>query len=250
MKDKIVCITGASSGIGWATAKVLSELGAQLILCGRQTKKLEQLSDLLKVNCQLLSFDVRDRKAVFAAFESLPEDWKKIDILINNAGNAHGLDPVQTANIDDWDSMIDGNVKGLMYVTKAVIPHMIKSKKGHIINLGSIAGKEVYPNGSVYCSSKFAVDAFTSGLRIDLNPFGIRVGAIHPGLVQTEFSEIRFKGDQKRASKVYEGAEALTAEDVADAISYMLNVPEKVNVADLVLLPTRQANAYVLNRKE
>ena len=249
MKDQIVCITGASSGIGWATAKALNDLGARLILCGRREEKLKQLGEQLQVEYQLLVFDVRDRKAVFDAFKSLSETWRKIDVLINNAGNAHGLDPVHKADVDDWDAMIDGNVKGLMYVTKAVLPHMVKSKKGHIINLGSIAGKEVYPNGSGYCSSKFAVDAFTTGLRIDLNPYGIRVGAIHPGLVQTEFSEVRFKGDQARAAKVYEGADALTAEEVAEAIRYMLTVPEKVNVADLVLLPTRQANAYVLNRK-
>ena len=168
--------------------------------------------------------------------------------MINNAGNAHGIDPVQTASIDDWDAMIDGNVKGLMYVTKAVLPKMVEVKKGQIINLGSIAGKEVYPNGSVYCSSKFAVDAFTSGLRIDLNPYKIRVGAIHPGLVETEFSQVRFKGNIDRAEKVYKGIEALSAEDIADAILYMANTPERVNIADLVILPTQQANAYVQHR--
>ena len=199
-------------------------------------------------NPQLLTFDVRDKAAVFQAVDSLPNAWKSIDLLVNNAGNAHGLDPVQTASLEDWDAMIDGNVKGLMYVTKAVLPHMIAAKKGQIINLGSIAGKEVYPNGNVYCSSKAAVDFFTRGLRIDLNPLGIRVGAIHPGLVETEFSEVRFKGDQTRAKNVYEGIEALTAEEVADAIFYMAQVPEKVTIADLVILPTRQANAYINNR--
>lgn len=249
MKDKIVCITGASSGIGWATAKAFANQGARLILCGRRQEKLTELERQLPVETQQLVFDVRNRKAVFEAFDRLAEPWKKIDVLINNAGNAHGLDPVHTANIDDWDAMIDGNVKGLMYVTKAVLPPMVAAKKGHIINLGSIAGKEVYPNGSAYCSSKFAVDAFTSGLRIDLNPFGIRVGAIHPGLVETEFSEVRFKGDSDRAAKVYQGVEALTAEEVADAIIYMATVPEKVTIADLVILPTRQANAYVQHRE-
>jgi len=248
MKNKIVCITGASSGIGWATAMAFANHGARLILCGRRKNKLEELQQLLNTECQQLIFDVRNRKAVFKAFESLPKDWEQIDILINNAGNAHGLDPVQTANIDDWDAMIDGNVKGLMYVTKAVLPQMVSAKRGQIINLGSISGREVYPNGSVYCSSKFAVDAFTNGLRIDLNPVGIRVGAIHPGLVETEFSNVRFKGDQERAAKVYQGIEALTPEDVADAILYMANAPEKVTIADLVILPTRQANSYVNNR--
>jgi 3-hydroxy acid dehydrogenase / malonic semialdehyde reductase len=249
MKDKTILITGASSGIGWATAETFSKQGARLILCGRRKEKLQSLANQLNTKTHILTFDVRDRKAVFKTLENLPKEWENIDILVNNAGNAHGLDPVQTANIEDWDAMIDGNVKGLMYVTKALLPMMIKSKKGHIINLGSIAGKEVYPNGSVYCSSKFAVDAFTQGLRIDLNKEGIKVSAIHPGLVQTEFSEVRFKGDRTRADKVYEGIEALTAQDVADAILYMTQTPTQVNVADLVLLPTRQANAYISNRK-
>ncbi len=248
MKNKIALITGATSGIGWATAERLAEAGVQLILCGRRTEKLEALAKAVGGNPQLLTFDVRDKAAVFQAVDSLPNAWKSIDLLVNNAGNAHGLDPVQTASLEDWDAMIDGNVKGLMYVTKAVLPHMVAAKKGQIINLGSIAGKEVYPNGSVYCSSKAAVDFFTRGLRIDLNPLGIRVGAIHPGLVETEFSEVRFKGAQTRAKNVYEGIEALTAEEVADAIFYMAQVPEKVTIADLVILPTRQANAYVNNR--
>ena len=248
MKNKIALITGATSGIGWATAERLAEAGVQLILCGRRTEKLEALAKAVGGNPQLLTFDVRDKEAVFQAVDSLADAWKSIDLLVNNAGNAHGLDPVQTASLEDWDAMIDGNVKGLMYVTKAVLPHMVAAKKGQIINLGSIAGKEVYPNGSVYCSSKAAVDFFTRGLRIDLNPLGIRVGAIHPGLVETEFSEVRFKGDQTRAKNVYEGIEALTAEEVADAIFYMAQVPEKVTIADLVILPTRQANAYVNNR--
>ena len=232
MKNKIVAITGATSGIGWATAIAFYKIGAKLIICGRRDEKLKKLSEILGSKTQILKFDIRDKKAVFTAFESLPESWKKIDVLVNNAGNAHGLDPVQKASIDDWDAMIDINVKGLMYVTKAVLPNMIKAKKGHIINLGSIAGKEVYPNGNVYCSSKAAVDSFTQGLRIDLNADGIRVGAIHPGLVETEFSEIRFKGDKKRAKSVYNGMEALTAKDVADAIIYMATVPEKVTIAD------------------
>ena len=249
MKNKIVLITGATSGIGWATALEFKKAGAKLILCGRRKERLELLDNKLGGEQKLLNFDVRDKNDVFKSFESLPENWKDIDLLINNAGNAHGLDPVQSASLEDWDSMIDGNVKGLMYVTKAVLPSMIKRKKGHIINLGSIAGKEVYPNGSVYCSSKAAVDFFTRGLRIDLNPLGIRVGAIHPGLVETEFSDVRFKGNKKRAKAVYEGIEALSAKEVASSILYMANVPDKVTIADLVILPTRQANSYVNNRK-
>ena len=248
MKNKIILITGATSGIGRATAVRFANGGARLILCGRRKEKLDVLLRDLGENHQSLIFDVRDKKAVFKAIESLPKEFKKIDVLINNAGNAHGMDAAQTANLDDWDAMIDSNVKGLMYVTKAVLPFMVEKQKGQIINLGSIAAKEVYPNGSVYCSSKAAVDSFTKGLRVDLNPLGIRVGAIHPGLVETEFSYVRFKGDQKRSKKVYEGMNALNADDIADAILYMTQVPEKVNIADIVILPTSQANAYVNNR--
>ena len=248
MKNKIILITGATSGIGRATAIRFDNLGARLILCGRRKEKLDVLVKELGENHQSLIFDVRDKKAVFKAIESLPKEFKKIDVLINNAGNAHGMDSAQTANLDDWDAMIDSNVKGLMYVTKAVLPFMVEKQKGQIINLGSIAAKEVYPDGSVYCSSKAAVDSFTKGLRVDLNPLGIRVGAIHPGLVETEFSYVRFKGDQKRSKKVYEGMNALNADDIADAILYMTQVPEKVNIADMVILPTSQANAYVNNR--
>ena len=248
MKNKIILITGATSGIGRATAIRFANVGARLILCGRRKEKLDVLVKDLGENHQSLIFDVRDKKAVFKAIESLPKEFKKIDVLINNAGNAHGMDSAQTANLDDWDAMIDSNVKGLMYVTKAVLPFMVEKQKGQIINLGSIAAKEVYPNGSVYCSSKAAVDSFTRGLRVDLNPLGIRVGVIHPGLVETEFSDVRFKGDQKRSKKVYEGMNALNADDIADAILYMTQVPEKVNIADMVILPTSQANAYVNNR--
>ena len=248
MKNKIILITGATSGIGRATAIRFANEGARLILCGRRKEKLDVLVRELGENHMSIIFDVRDKKAVFKAIESLPKVYKKIDVLINNAGNAHGMDSAQTANLDDWDAMIDSNVKGLMYVTKAVLPFMVEKQKGQIINLGSIAAKEVYPNGSLYCSSKAAVDSFTKGLRVDLNPLGIRVGAIHPGLVETEFSYVRFKGDQKKSKKVYEGMNALNADDIADAILYMTQVPEKVNIADMVILPTSQANAYVNNR--
>ena len=246
--QKSVLITGASSGIGWATAKVFSKAGYKLILCGRRKEKLEALTQECETASHIAVFDVRDKVAVFDAIQTLPEDFKTIDILINNAGNAHGLDPVHTASLEDWDAMIDGNVKGLMYVTKAVLPQMVERKSGQIINLGSIAGKEVYPKGSVYCSSKFAVDAFTQGLRLDLNPYGIRVCAIHPGLVHTEFSQVRFKGNAERAATVYANMQPLVADDVADAILYMSKAPAHVTVADLVLLPTHQANAYIANR--
>ena len=250
MKKKTILITGASSGIGKATAELFAKRGERLILCGRRQERLEQLIAKFNTETQLLNFDVRDRKAVFAAIDSLPKEWKQIDVLINNAGNAHGLDTVDNANLDDWDAMIDGNVKGLMYVTKAILPQMVERKAGQIINLGSIAGLEVYPKGNVYCASKFAVDAFTQGLRIDLNPHSIRVCAIHPGLVETEFSIVRFKGDEQRSEGVYNALDALQAEDVANAIAYMVDVPQHVTVADLTLLPTDQANATVINRKK
>ena len=248
--EKTILITGATSGIGKATAEIFAQQGARLILCGRREERLKTLQKELDTPCHTLCFDVRDRQGVFSAIESLPSEWKTIDLLVNNAGNAHGLDPVEKASLDDWDAMIDSNVKGLMYVTKAILPQMVERKKGHIINLGSIAGIEVYPKGNVYCASKYAVDAFTQGLRIDLNPYNIRVSAIHPGLVETEFSEVRFKGDTQRAAQVYATLDALQAEDVADAIFYMAQCPPHVTVADLTLLPTAQANATIINRKE
>ena len=248
MPRRIALITGASSGIGRATAVAMAKDGIDLILCGRRMERLEQLKKELSVNCFLLSFDVGLREMVEVAIKSIPKEFSKIDILINNAGNAHGLDSVQVASIDDWDAMIDSNVKGLFYVTKLVLDQMIQRNSGHIINVGSIAGKEVYPKGSVYCSSKFAVDAFTKGLRMDVNPYHIKVGAIHPGLVETEFSLVRFKGDTNIAKQVYKGLNPLVGDDVAQAIMYMVNTPAHVNIADLVILPTAQANSSVLNR--
>ena len=249
MKKKTILITGATSGIGQATAHLFAQRGDRLILCGRRQERLDELQRIFDCETHLLNFDVRERAAVFSAIENLTNDWKKIDLLINNAGNAHGLDPVHKANLDDWDAMIDGNVKGLMYVTKAVLPQMVDRKEGQIVNVGSIAGIEVYPNGNVYCASKFAVDAFTQGLRLDLNPYGIRICAVHPGLVETEFSMVRFKGDEERSKKVYDTLTPLTPEDVANAIAYMVDVPPHVTVADLTLLPIDQANATVINRK-
>lgn len=203
-----------------------------------------------ETNITSLSFDVRDNKSVEASLSSLPDKWKNIDVLINNAGNAHGLDPIQTGSLEDWDAMMDINVKGLLYVSRVVIPGMTERKKGHIINLGSIAGKEVYPNGNVYCASKFAVDALTKGMRLDLNPFGIKVTSINPGMVDTEFSLVRFKGDEQKASTVYKGLVPLKGEDIADIILYVLNAPSHVVLADITVLPTAQASATIVRRNQ
>jgi NADP-dependent 3-hydroxy acid dehydrogenase YdfG len=248
--SKIALITGATSGIGRATARILAKNNYKIILCGRREDRLSELkkdlSEMTEVHT--LSFDVRDKKAVFESIDSLPEAFSKIEVLINNAGNAHGLDSIQNGDLDDWDAMIDINVKGLLYVSKAIIPKMIEQKSGHIINIGSIAGKEVYPNGNVYCASKHAVDALNQAMRMDLNPHGIRVGAINPGMVETEFSEVRFKGDAERAANVYKGIKALQPEDIADIIHFVVSRPYHVNIADLIVFPTAQASAGILNR--
>lgn len=247
---KTALVTGASSGIGRATAIALAEEGMNLIICGRRKEQLEQLQQQLqeKVKVQVLQFDVSRKKEVFAALESLPENFRNIDILVNNAGNAHGLDPIQTGSLDDWEAMIDINVKGLLYVSKAIIPGMIERKQGHIINIGSIAGKEVYPNGNVYSATKHAVDALNKAMRLDLNGHGIRVGAVNPGLVETGFSEVRFKGDTERAKSVYQNFEPLRPEDIADIIRFMVTRPAHVNIADLLVLPTAQANSTIVNK--
>ncbi|MDT0649428.1 SDR family NAD(P)-dependent oxidoreductase [Autumnicola edwardsiae] len=248
---KTALITGASSGIGKATAKIFAEEGFNLILCGRRQEKLEELQQELQGKCSvhLLAFDVREKKEVFSKIEGVPSKFANIDILINNAGNAHGLDPIQKGSIEDWDAMIDINVKGLLYVSKAIIPKMIERASGHIINIGSTAGKEVYPNGNVYCGSKHAVDAITQGMRIDLNGKGIRVGAINPGMVETEFSEVRFKGDTEKAKKVYEGFKPLQSEDIADIIRFVVTRPSHVNIADLMVMCTAQASSAIVYKK-
>lgn len=248
MSQPIALITGATSGIGEATARLLSK-NYRLIICGRRKERLEKLQSELETETHLLSFDVRDKKAVFDAFESLPTEWKQIDALINNAGNAHGLDLIQEGNVDDWDAMIDINVKGLLYVSKTVIPGMVQRKKGHIINISSIAGLEVYTKGNVYCASKHAVDALTKGMRMDLNEHGIKVTSIDPGLVETEFSEVRFKGDSEKASKVYENYTPLKAIDVAETIEFVLSRPQHVTIGDLLILPTDQASSTIVNKK-
>lgn len=250
MKNKIALVTGATSGIGKACATTLAKLGYSIIATGRRADRLKELASELpaEVDYLPLVFDVRDREKVLEILGALPEDWKAIDVLINNAGNAHGMDPIQTGSLDDWDAMMDINVKGLLYVSKAIIPGMTERKSGMIINIGSIAGKEVYPNGNVYCGSKHAVDAITKGMRIDLNPFGLRVVAIHPGLVETEFSLVRFKGDEKRSESVYQGFEPLLAEDIADIVEFAVTRPSHVTIADVVVLPTAQASATIVNK--
>jgi len=247
---KTAFITGATSGIGKETARAFAQLKYKLIICGRREDRLMELQNELSQHTEVhaLLFDVRDKMAISRAIESLPNGFSKIDILINNAGNAHGLDPIQTGDLDDWDMMIDINVKGLLYVSRAIIPGMIDRMGGHIINIGSIAGKEVYSNGNVYCATKHAVDALNKAMRIDLVNYGIRVGAIHPGMVETEFSEVRFKGDVERAAKVYQSFAPLKPEDIADIIAFVVTRPYHVNIADLVVTPTAQATATIVKK--
>lgn len=250
MKNKIALITGATSGIGMATAKLFAKNGVKLILCGRREERLKELSEELSPSTEVftLNFDVRNKSEVDTAIISLPKHFSEIDILINNAGNAHGMDTIDEGNTDDWDAMLDINVKGLLYVTKAILPEMIHRKSGHIINIGSTAGKEVYPKGNVYCASKHAVDAITQGMRIDLNGKGIKVGAINPGMVETEFSEVRFKGDSERAEKVYQGFTPLQPEDIADIIWFAVTRPPHVNIADLTVMCLDQASSTIVNK--
>ena len=250
MGTKTVLITGATSGIGKATAYRLALSKMQLIICGRRTEVLEKIrEDLSKLTAVTsLCFDVSDNIQVTKSIESIPDDFQKIDILINNAGNAHGLDKIQDGNIEDWDKMIDSNVKGLLYVTKAVIGRMVEKSSGHIINVGSLAGREVYEKGNVYSASKHAVNAISKGMRIDLNKNNIKVSEINPGLVETEFSKVRFKGDPK-ASKVYEGYKALEAEDISEIIEFVISRPKHVNIADVLILPQDQATSSIINKK-
>ena len=250
---KIALITGATAGIGEACAHVFAREGYNLILTGRRLDRLEKLAGHLneKYNIEVAvsSFDVRNREQVIENLEGLPGQWKKVDVLINNAGLSQGLDPIQKGSYDDWETMIDTNIKGLLYVSRVVSNWMINNGYGHIINLGSIAGKEVYANGNVYCATKHAVDALNKGMRIDLLPHGIKVTAVHPGAVETEFSEVRFKGDRERAKKVYEGFEPLAAADIAETIWFVASRPAHVNINDLVIMPTTQANAGTIFRK-
>ncbi len=249
--NKTALITGATSGIGRATAKLFAENNFNLVLCGRRQDRLDalkkELGELTPV--LTLNFDVRNKQEVKNQIGSLPAEFSNIDILVNNAGNAHGLDSIEEGSLDDWDAMIDINVKGLLYVSKAVLPNMVAKKAGHIINIGSTAGKEVYPKGNVYCASKYAVDAINQGMRIDLNKYGIRVGAVNPGLVETEFSQVRFKGDNSKADVVYKGFQALRPEDIADIILFVVTRPYHVNIADLIVMPTAQASSTIVKKE-
>lgn len=249
---KIALITGASTGIGNATAHKLAEKNYNLIITGRRKNLLDDVKKELgiKYKCDVLTlnFDIRDPKQVEEMIDSLSENWKKIDVLVNNAGLAAGLNPIQSGDLEDWDQMIDTNVKGLLYITRKVSPLMIENGHGHIINISSIAGKEVYENGNVYCATKHAVDALTKGMRIDLVKHNIKVTSISPGAVDTEFSLIRFKGDNDRAAKVYEGFTPLFAADIADAIIFAITRPPHVNINDMLIMPTAQANATTIYR--
>ncbi|WP_152286064.1 SDR family NAD(P)-dependent oxidoreductase [Flavicella marina] len=248
---KTAFITGATSGIGKATAEIFAKHKIRLVICGRRLERLQNLAiELSKTTeVQILNFDVADKNAVFNAINSLPKEFQDIDILINNAGNAHGLAPVFSGDTDDWDNMIDSNIKGLLYVTKAISPNMVKRKSGQIINIGSISSKYVYEGGNVYCATKHAVEALNQGMRMDLSKYGIRVSAVHPGLVDTEFSTVRFKGDKNKADEVYKGFQALTADDIADLIYFVVSRPYHVNISDILILPTAQASGTQIHKE-
>jgi len=243
-------ITGATSGIGEATARIFARNNIDLVLCGRREKRLESLKAELSqlVQVKTLVFDVGDFESVRKSISGLEENWKEVDILVNNAGGAHGLDLLKDGAIDDWQKMIDSNVSGLLYVSKMLIPHMIKKHKGHIVNVGSIAGKQAYAKGTVYCAAKSGVEAISKGMRLELVPEGIKISNIAPGAVETEFSDVRFKGDQDRAKKVYEGYQPLVAEDIAECIFFCVNAPDHVQIADMTIFPSAQSDATTIHR--
>ncbi|SHK14492.1 SDR family NAD(P)-dependent oxidoreductase [Epilithonimonas mollis] len=248
---KTIFITGATSGIGKATAILLAQQKNKLIICGRNQNVLDELKAQLSQQTEIfsLNFDVRNSDEVFSAINSLPEDWKNIDVLINNAGNAHGLDPISDGDINDWNAMLDGNVKGLLYVSQPIIKLMKEKQNGQIINISSVASRQTYANGVVYCASKKAVDVISEGMRIELTEFGIRVTNIQPGAVKTDFSKVRFKGDSERAATVYAGYEPLLPEDIADTIAYCINAPERVSIAEIAIYPKAQAEPRTIYRK-
>lgn len=253
MNQKIALITGATAGIGYETALLLAQNNYKLILTGRRKERLISIKSQLEASfgclVQILNFDIRSKTDTESALNSLPTEWKAIDILINNAGLAAGLAPVNSADVQDWEEMIDTNVKGLLYVTRIVSPWMVERQSGHIISISSIAGKESYPNGSVYCGTKHAVSAISKAMRIELMPHGIKVTTISPGAVETEFSLVRFHGDQEKAGNVYNGFTPLSGKDIAEAILFVLNRPAHVNIDDLLIMPTNQASARDFNRK-
>lgn len=249
LKDKTILITGASSGIGEALAKACSHLGARLILAARRLDKLQSLAQTLQSETLLRELDVRNLQQVQTFFSGLPPEWKQIDVLVNNAGLSRGLNKLHEAPIEDWEEMIDTNLKGLLYVSRMVIPGMVERNRGHIVNLGSIAGHQVYPGGNVYCASKAAVKSLNEAMKIDLLGTKVRVTSIDPGMVETEFSKVRFKGDAERAAKVYEGLQPLLPEDIADAIVYSITRPEHVNIQEMIIFPTAQASATLSSRE-
>jgi 3-hydroxy acid dehydrogenase / malonic semialdehyde reductase len=252
--NAIVLITGATSGIGKACAEKFANAGYHLIITGRRKERLQSLQQQLQqqynINVLPLCFDVQDRVATFEAIGGLPAEWQAIDILINNAGLALGRDSFENASIDDWDTMLHTNVNGLLYITRAVLPFLIKRKKGHIINVGSVAGKDVYEKGNVYCASKSAVDALSQAMRIDLLPHNIKVTAVHPGAVETEFSIVRYKGDTDKADATYKGLTPLTGNDISEVIFYCTSLPSHVCINDLVITPTQQANAHYFYKNQ
>jgi 3-hydroxy acid dehydrogenase/malonic semialdehyde reductase len=253
LKDKVVFVTGASSGIGEATAQAFAGLGARILMCARRADRLEKLAQTLesedKVAVHYFRLDVRDQPAVDRAIAGLPAEWRAIDILVNNAGLSRGMDKLPNGLVDDWEEMIDTNVKGLLYVSRAVLPGMIERGRGHIINIGSLAGYEVYPAGNVYCASKFAVRALSKGLKFDLMGTPIRVSEVAPGMVETEFSIVRFHGDAERAGKVYQGLTPLGPDDIADAVVWCATRPAHVNVSIVEVMPTAQASTTLSHRK-
>jgi 3-hydroxy acid dehydrogenase / malonic semialdehyde reductase len=252
LKDKIALITGASAGIGRACAEVFAREGARLVICARREDRVKQLAhelvDKYGVDVHAFGLDVRNQKEVEQKLSSLPEIWRAIDILVNNAGLSRGLNKLHEGLLSDWEEMIDTNVKGLLYVSRVVLPGMVARKGGDVINIGSIAGHEVYPSGNVYCASKFAVDAITKGMQIDLVDSPVRVSVIDPGMVETEFSIVRFHGDTDRAGKVYEGITPLTGADVAEAVLFCVTRPPHVNIHQVRIMPTSQAAAMVAHR--
>ncbi|MBD3331759.1 SDR family NAD(P)-dependent oxidoreductase [candidate division GN15 bacterium] len=249
LTDKIVLITGASAGIGQACARKFSEAGARVILAARRLEQLEEIAAHLQGPSHLVPLDVRDQRAVEAAIAGLPSEWQAVDILVNNAGLGRGLDKLHEGDPSGWDEMIDTNIKGLLYTSRAVLPGMVERDRGHVINIGSIAGHEVYPGGNVYCATKHAVDAITKGMRIDLVDTPIRVSTIDPGLVETEFSLVRFHGDADRARTVYQGYKPLTGDDIADTAVWIADRPEHVQVAEVIIFPTAQASSAVLHKE-
>lgn len=253
LKGKIVFVTGASSGIGESTAQAFAAQGAKILMCARRADRLEKLAQTLEFEygaaVHYFQMDVRDQPAVENAVAGLAPEWRAIEILVNNAGLSRGLDKLPQGLLDDWEEMIDTNVKGLLYVSRAVIPGMVERERGHIINIGSIAGHEVYPGGNVYCASKFAVRALSKGLRLDLNGTPIRVSEVSPGMVETEFSLVRFHGDAERAGKVYQGLTPLSPDDIADAVVWCATRPLHVNVSEVVVMPTAQASTTLVHRK-